>query len=79
MAMARCRPLAEISSVQREMNRLFDNLGKVRKNVKSIVGSGVLMWTLRKPLIRSCSLAELPGLHKEDIKRTFYVRLHSYL
>ncbi len=69
MDIVRWRPFSEISSMQREMNRLFDNFisSEDREEYRGVWRPNV---DIKETSDTVVILAELPGMQKEDIKLT---------
>ena len=69
MAVLRWRPTSELSSIQREMNRLFDNFfGQREEESAKYAGRWVPDVDIVELENEIILTAELPGVSKDDIK-----------
>lgn len=70
MTVVRWRPFPEITSVQREMNRLFDSFMQGPEDNEEYRGTWKPDVDIRETPDAVVIMAELPGMQKEDIKVT---------
>lgn len=68
MTVVRWRPFPEVSSVQREMNRLFDSFLQGREDNEEYRGAWKPDVDIRETPEAVVIMAELPGMQKQDIK-----------
>jgi len=72
MSITRWRPFGEVMSMQREFNRLFDNLLQGQDDASDYHGVWKPDVDIKEKADEIIITAELPGMKKEDIKLTIH-------
>ncbi len=70
MAVIRWRPMHDLGSVQREMNRLFDSFFSESDKEQEFIGNWSPSVDVKETADSINITADLPGLKKDDIKIT---------
>lgn len=70
MAVVRWRPLHDLTSMQREMNRLFDSFFSEGEKEPEFLGNWSPSVDVKETADAINIIADLPGLKKDDIKIT---------